>query len=243
MTDAPTEPIAITCADCGAPVPAGAAACPRCGGPVAEEAIGRCPDCGAGVSPEAASCPACGAPLGNAVAASAPTGAVGTTEPRPALRWLARITDYACFSFLVGIVAGVLYPTMLDMNDYLFGFMVIVGWLPVEAWLLARRGTTPGKWLCALTVVTESGDRLHFNDAMHRSVLVFWRGLGALLPIVPLFTMARQARLLTKTGRTSWDRDLGLEVLSGRIGPMRTVGLLAVWGVILLLVMLGLEAA
>jgi len=87
----------ITCPNCGAPAPAGAAFCDNCGtslsgvaaGPVAGPAAqpgpaagpGRCPSCGESVLPGEAFCGNCGTPLTSA----APT--VYSPPPAPASSW------------------------------------------------------------------------------------------------------------------------------------------------------------
>lgn len=232
----------MACPDCGREVSARAPHCPHCGCPVAEvTAAARCPDCGRDVQPDMASCPTCGAPLQDETDAARPA-TLGTTDPRPALRWFARMTDYLLAAFAAGLVVGLAAPDLLEGNDYLFSVAVVAAFVPVEAVLLARFGTTPGKWLLALTVVDAGGRRLLFDASLRRAVLVVWRGLGALLPIVPLFTMAHQARRLTKTGRTSWDRELDAEVIAAPIGPGRVLLLLVVWGIFALLVGVQAEA-
>jgi len=143
----------------------------------------------------------------------------------------------------MGFVVGIVAPELIEANDYLFGVAVVAAWVPVEAFLVTRWAATPGKWFLALSVVGADGARLPFDVALRRGVLVVWRGLGALLPIVPLFTMAHQARQLSKTGRTSWDRDLDAEVVAGRVGPGRVIGLLLLWGFFAFLAVIGAEAA
>ncbi|HEY2809908.1 MAG TPA: RDD family protein [Rhabdochlamydiaceae bacterium] len=88
------------------------------------------------------------------------------------LRLFARITDYclfyACLAFSISCL-----PYFLGVYFYL-GLICSVPflWIPFEALLLKRYGTTPGKSLFGIRVHTEIGGNLSFIDALRRAAFI-----------------------------------------------------------------------
>jgi uncharacterized RDD family membrane protein YckC len=82
------------------------------------------------------------------------------------LRALARITDYSLFYIFIAFSISFL-PYFLGMSFYL-GLIAAVPflWVPIEALLLSRNGTTPGKSLFGMKVKKEKGGNLSFKQAL-----------------------------------------------------------------------------
>lgn len=85
-------------------------------------------------------------------------------------------------------------------------------WLPLEVGFLVTAGTTPGKWLLGLVVVTPSGGRPGPAAALRRSLCVALRGLALGFVPLALFTGLAARRRLGEGGAAPWDRSSGLRV-------------------------------
>jgi uncharacterized RDD family membrane protein YckC len=133
-------------------------------------------------------------------------------------RWLARIIDLRigvlALSFVIGFIwefvgTFVSLPTfnLNQDDDKLFSFILIIPWMVIEAFIIAKYGTTPGKALLGIRLKDSSGSNLKFRQALWRNGHVWWRGLGTGFPLISAFTMAHAHGVFKKTGSTSWDRD------------------------------------
>jgi hypothetical protein len=163
------------------------------------------------------------------------TGATNETqEPQPAvpqvrpwLRYWARMFDISVFGFVVGLIAVVVPSSNFGKvianteNELWIGMALLIAWVFVEALLLYAIGTTPGKWLFKIQLISATGASPTFPDAFSRSVAVWWRGLGAGFPLVSLFTLMTAHKRLTERGITSWDADNRINVVHGQIGLVR----------------------
>lgn len=152
---------------------------------------------------------------------------------RPWMRFWARKLDVMAFSLAAAIVLWIAAivleimagETLSSVEPWFLGLLIVLAWvlaLPtLEAALLSLTGTTPGKWL--LRVRLQSGDRadILFMDAFERSIRVWWRGLGAGVPVLTHITMLMGYTALKGDGVTTWDRDGNFTVTHGRVGPLR----------------------
>ena len=214
-----------------------------------------CVACGAACAPGAAVCPGCGAAAGRTAAAqvnpyAAPTAAVHAlppgerpvaSPPRPWVRYGARVLDIYLLAMLAGVAVGGLFPDLLERRgaDQLFSIALVFAWIFVEAALLAGVGTTPGKWLLRVRLSSATGERMTPRAALARSLRVWWRGLGAGIPLVALFTQITAYNVLQRNGVTSWDRDGGIVVVHGRVGAWRMATAVVVIVAMLALSVLG----
>jgi uncharacterized RDD family membrane protein YckC len=98
-------------------------------------------------------------------------------------------------------------------------------WIPLEAFLLSRFATTPGRWLLGLHVVDAQTNRvLPWPRALQRSIGVWFLGFGIGLPIgtiVPIFQAGLAWHHVRTTGRTIWDRASDARVVGQRLGAQR----------------------
>jgi hypothetical protein len=103
---------------------------------------------------------------------------------------------------------------------FLLNTMVYAAWLPTEAFVLSRWGTTFGKWLLRIELKFPGG-RASFAAALKRSAQVWLRGHW--MGIVPLTYIAHWLayRTLRKKGETPWDRAGKISVSHGMIGFVR----------------------
>ena len=85
------------------------------------------------------------------------------------MRFLARITDYSLFYIFIAFSTSFL-PYFLGMSFYLsLTFVIPLLWVPLEALLLSRYGTTPGKSLFRMRVHNEVGGNLSFIQALKQA--------------------------------------------------------------------------
>jgi uncharacterized RDD family membrane protein YckC len=77
----------------------------------------------------------------------------------------------------------------------------------LDALLIVIFGNSIGKAIFGIKVSTTGGAKLSLTDHVNRSIGCWWYGLGALIPIVSLFTMAIQGRKVDAGKFTSYDAD------------------------------------
>ena len=132
------------------------------------------------------------------------------------LRFLARCIDLIVFALMLGYVGAYqLFPhTVVGRLTYVFAATLV--WAFVEANLLSSLGTTPGKWLLGIRVITYQGNRLSLLEAFRRSIGLWWHGLGAGIVPVMLVTMIICCFRMMKHRPMTWD-------ISGRFFVIRDV--------------------
>ncbi len=147
------------------------------------------------------------------------------SQVRPWVRYLARIVDIWVFSVLVGFTAGIYAPSILNVPDIVLTIGILFAWVFQESVLLANCGTTPGKWLFKINVRDSKGKKLSFSDALNRSFSVFFKGLGAGIPLISFFALLSSKSKLQRDGVTTWDEDGGYVVTHERIGTARAIAI------------------
>lgn len=104
--------------------------------------------------------------------------------------------------------------TTVDYNGYLLLFSIAVGGGVMNALLVPRISTTPGKWLCNVRVV-RTGDEAPLSGAaaLKREVEVIVAGCAMFIPLLMPFTIAFSLIRWMYFGATGWDRRRGSLVL------------------------------
>jgi len=141
---------------------------------------------------------------------------------RPWIRYLARATDVFLFSLIVGFMAGMFAPSILEVPTAFLNLGILFVWIFQEAILLANCGTTPGKWLFKIKVRDREGRKFKFADALNRSFSVWLKGMGAGVPLLSLIALVSSRSKLKRDGITTWDEEGGFVVTHGRIGFLRS---------------------
>ena len=150
-------------------------------------------------------------------------------------RFWARTLDGASFGLVIAIPAGALFGYAFPsfwirfLRETQGGASLILAvvitpiWLIAEAFVLARYGTTPGKWVAGIIVRDHEGNLPSFKASLARSFYIWWRAYGLALPLVSLATLAFAYGQSKRAGGVApWDKNLGLEVRAA-IPRVRTV--------------------
>jgi RDD family protein len=186
--------------------------CTQCGTP-SDVGIIFCQKCGAALLP----------PVALTESREQPESSV--PQVRPWARYWARMFDLSLFGVIAAILIGIFFPAVFSEKGSDAGLQLLVPfvWIFVESLLLSVFGTSPGKVLFKTRLHLTGSDSIPFIFALHRSLRVWWRGLGAGVAIVAFFTLSHAHTVLTRDSVTSWDRELGFVVGHEKIGATRIV--------------------
>ena len=155
-------------------------------------------------------------------------------EPHPWRRYFARGIDLALVGLPVSFVQYVLlhrnYTTVSRWEDIV---CALIGWgllLLLEPLLLARFGTTAGKWCMGITVTRPDGERLSYSEALNRTALVWFYGAGLGLPLVELVCSYLSYRRYTRGEELAWEEG-SVERFDGRGTGKMALLFMACWAV------------
>ncbi len=101
--------------------------------------------------------------------------------------------------------------------------LLYVSWFVLEAFLLHRFGTTPGKWLLGLRVANHDGSMLSLAESTRRCARVLFIGIG--FGWMPLALICQIIAWVTtkRLGRPLWDHVGGHRLEAIPMEPMRIV--------------------
>jgi uncharacterized RDD family membrane protein YckC len=161
--------------------------------------------------------------------------AIGRTfnpaSPRPWNRFWARSIDYTLFfvAFYVLVFFLALQELSLTFSDnilleMLFWFVIsnVLLVLYEAAWI-STFGTTPGKALFSIKILTNFGYNLSFKQALDRAFSVLASGFAFLIffPVIPMFTMWSSYKEIKNTGVAKWDKTEKHKVVHKPVGNIR----------------------
>lgn len=130
-------------------------------------------------------------------------------EPHPWRRYFARSIDLVLVGLPIAFVQYVLlHHNLTIVSDWENIVCNMIGWgllVLLEPLLLARFGTTIGKWCMGITVMRTDGRRLSYSEALSRTALVWVYGAGLGLPIVELVCAYRSYRRYTRGEDLAWE--------------------------------------
>lgn len=160
----------------------------------------------------------------------------------PWARFTARLVDWSIWGVLLCILLILSGESrlirVLDWPPAVLGWITAASWIPIEAFLLSRWGTTPGKRLFRISVYNMDGSKLSFTDALLRSAEVFVDGCALGIPLVYLITFYRAYSHLKTHKITTWDQALTVAVRQKPVGVARILVALAIiyglafWGIL-----------
>ena len=163
---------------------------------------------------------------------SAPSSNI-STNPRPWVRYLARMIDI----YLFGLVFQKVLETItnfwvkneLALSSYTKIYIIIYIlvqsfiYIFVESIILSTLGNTFGKWLLKIQISNNQSKKIPFFIAIKRSFLVWIYGFGAGLPLISLCTHIVAYSHLTTRKITTWDQKCNLMVSHQKIGIVRII--------------------
>lgn len=150
--------------------------------------------------------------------------------PPPTLRLWAKLADILTAMALTAL------PILIFGIPFSQAYLMLVGLCPAlvlyEAVCLSLFGTTPGRALLNIQVLTVREERIPFTIALARSVSVYILGLGFLsFPLVLMMPFVSWWLTRERGGVTPWDYRLGLiSFVSARIPFWRI--LLCAWMIV-----------
>lgn len=95
-----------------------------------------------------------------------------------------------------------------------------VPWFVIEAFMLHRFATTPGKWLLGIRVLNNNGSFLSLREASRRSARVFFLGIGLGWELVCIICQIMTVVTTRRIGRPLWDHVGGHRVTAAPLQPM-----------------------
>ncbi|MGY4303901.1 hypothetical protein ACVIJ6_001144 [Bradyrhizobium sp. USDA 4369] len=164
-----------------------------------------------------------------------------TVQLHPWRRYFARMIDIWIFSWVAGIVILLAMNVLVSsqaanyINDQMLGWVMVALYIPFEALLLQLFGTTFGKYLYGI-VLRQNGSSFSYAQALRRSTMVWWRGLGTGFPLASLLTLTTAYSNLKKNKVTSWDRDCDCTVSHAQMSSARLIAILLVWALLLVII-------
>ena len=130
-------------------------------------------------------------------------------EPHPLRRYLARAIDLTLTGILASFVQFMLlHHNLVNISKAEIFLCGLAGWgllVLIEPLLLARFGTTVGKWCMGITVTRPDGERLSYSEALNRTALVWFYGAGLGLPLVELVCSYLSYRRYTRGEELAWE--------------------------------------
>lgn len=136
-------------------------------------------------------------------------------EIHPWRRYFARCLDYFVWYALIRFILIVpmrLRPLPGDLMNTMLTIGMTALFIPLEAILLHKFGTTPGKWIMGIRLEYLHGGNLPFSEAIQRSYSVFIKGMGLGIPFAQ--TGLAIIRYCQLTGR-SWRRFARYDEVDG----------------------------
>ncbi len=152
----------------------------------------------------------------------------GESKPRSAesrLAWArlwARYIDLTLYAFLIAIAAGLLIPGIATWNRSVVGLALFPPALLVDAVVIGVFGTSIGKFIAGVKVVSGSGTSPDVPTCIRRSLNIYLV-FGCGIPIVALPLLIYEYLDLRRSGSTWWDRSAGTRVESAGSTPVRTI--------------------
>ncbi len=134
-------------------------------------------------------------------------------EPAFIRRFWARWLDLSLYSgfWWLGMWASGQDINAALRNDWI-QFFHYVPWFAIEAVLIQKFATTPGKWLCGMRVVNLDGTHLDLAASTRRSMRVLFSGIGFGFSYLAIFCQILSLVVSKRIGTTLWDATGGHQV-------------------------------
>ncbi len=153
------------------------------------------------------------------------------SEPVFLRRFWARWLDLSLYSgvWWLGMWAAGQDIGAALMNPWIM-FFRFIPWFILEAVLIQRFATTPGKWLLGLHVVNQDGSHLDLAASTRRSMRVLFSGIGFGFSYLAVFCQILSLVVSKRLGTTLWDATGGHKVVSKPLEPGRLLAVILAYG-------------
>lgn len=138
-------------------------------------------------------------------------------------RVIARLIDYCSFTLITLLLVALSPWFFSDFTLLLFLLCIPLLFAPLEALLISKFGTTPGKSLLGLRMFHKTGRKLLYRESLIRSLSFALFFYTLCLPIAQIYFIAKEITFFKKEKRFSWN------VASNAVPKDRVVGLIAVF--------------
>lgn len=161
---------------------------------------------------------------------SAPSGDQPPPLPNPPAfirRFWARWLDLSLYSgvWWLGMWAAGQDISAALRNEWV-QFFHYVPWFAIEAVLIQKFATTPGKWLCGMRVVNLDGSLLDLASSTRRSMRVLFSGIGFGFSYLAVFCQILSLVVSKRIGTTLWDATGGHQVIVAPSRPGRLIAII-----------------
>lgn len=123
-------------------------------------------------------------------------------------RFLARLADLGLAGLLTGAAFGLLLPGVVGdpSNDFWVGAVSLLVTFPfLDAFVLSRWRTSPGKWLLSVRTVRPEGEPIPFEWALSRAYGVVVKGMWLGIPILHIIPLIRAYSRASKDQPQPWE--------------------------------------
>lgn len=103
------------------------------------------------------------------------------------------------------------------MMDPWISMLHYIPWFALEAFLIHRFGTTPGKWLLDLSVVNPDGGNLNLTESIRRASRVMFFGIGLGWYLLTLICQVMAFVTTRRLGKSLWDQAGGHQVIGQQV--------------------------
>lgn len=137
----------------------------------------------------------------------------------PWRRYFARSFDMVIFGLFVGGILAFtpFYFTLLAQNiivqTAIMSMLPMLLWTFVEALIVSNFGTTLGKKLLGIRILTNTGEKPNYVTALKRAFGVYVNGMYLGVPLLSIFGLFSSMDYLSTNGITKWDKVENLKII------------------------------
>lgn len=126
----------------------------------------------------------------------------------PWRRYFARLIDGGIY----GMAISLIFYLAFHMEDSIalevcLTVLELAVFILAEAVLLSCFGTTIGKWLFGIRVLSKDGKKLTWREAAERTGMVLWRGLALEIPLWNIYRLYKSYDAYTAGETLAWDEN------------------------------------
>lgn len=140
---------------------------------------------------------------------------------RPWPRLWARSFDVLVYALPVGMIIGMLFPQLFyyeifqgPFGDLAAGIVVLPVIMVIDAVIISLTGTSPGKAIAGLRVVTMEARKPSMETSLMRNIRCYFQGLAAGIPLANFITYVLSYQRVREQDTAWWDDATDTRVMS-----------------------------